>query len=42
MVEAVRIARGRVERLERTIKEFASAWSLEPLVRALQIAGIDR
>jgi hypothetical protein len=36
MVEAVRVARERVERLERTIEEFVSAWSLEPLVRALQ------
>jgi transposase len=42
MVEAVRIARERVERLERTIEEFVSAWSLEPLVRALQtLRGID-
>ncbi|SPP98229.1 protein of unknown function [Bradyrhizobium vignae] len=42
MVEAVRVARGRVDRLERTIEEFVSAWSLEPLVRALQtLRGID-
>jgi transposase len=42
MVEAVRVARERVERLERTIEEFVSAWSLEPLVRALQtLRGID-
>ncbi|XRZ45475.1 IS110 family transposase [Bradyrhizobium ganzhouense] len=42
MVEAVRIARERVDRLERTIEEFVSAWSLEPLVRALQtLRGVD-
>lgn len=42
MVEAVRVARDRVDRLEHTIEEFASAWSLEPLVRALQtLRGID-
>ncbi|MGY4183178.1 transposase [Bradyrhizobium sp. USDA 4518] len=42
MVEAVRIARERVERLERTIVRSSRAWSLEPLVRALQtLRGID-
>ncbi|SPP98146.1 transposase (fragment) [Bradyrhizobium vignae] len=42
VVEAVRIARERVDRLERTIEEFVSTWSLEPLVRALQtLRGID-
>lgn len=40
--EAVRITRERVERLERTMEEFVSAWSLEPLVRALQtLRGIN-
>lgn len=30
------------DRLERTIEEFVSAWSLEPLVRALQtLRGVD-
>lgn len=42
MVEAVRVARDRVDRLERTIEEFVSTWSLEPLVRALQtLRGVD-
>lgn len=42
MVEAVRVAWERVERRERMIEEFVSAWSLEPLVRALQtLRGID-
>lgn len=42
MVEAVRVAKERVDRLERTIEEFVSAWSLEPLVRALQtLRGVN-
>lgn len=42
MVEAVRVAKERVDRLERPIEEFVSAWSLEPLVRALQtLRGVD-
>lgn len=42
MVEAVRIASDPVDRLERTIEEFVSAWSLEPLVRPLQtLRGVD-
>jgi hypothetical protein len=36
MVEAVRLAKERVERLEQTIAEFLPRWSLAPLVRALQ------
>lgn len=42
MVEAVRISKERVERLERTIEEFIPAWSLAPIVRALQtMRGVD-
>lgn len=42
MVEAVRLAKERVERLEQTIAEFLPSWSLAPLVRALQaLRGID-
>ena len=42
MVEAVRIAKERVERLERVIEEFVPAWSLAPVVRALQaLRGVD-
>lgn len=42
MVEAVRISKERVERLERTIEEFVPAWSLAPIVRALQtLRGVD-
>jgi len=41
-VEAVRLAKERVERLERTIEEFVPAWSLAPVVRALQAPrGVD-
>lgn len=36
VVEAVRVSKKRVERLEQTIEEFVPAWSLAPLVRALQ------
>ena len=32
MVEAVRLARERVERLERTIEEFLPAWSLARII----------
>jgi transposase len=35
-VEAVRLAKERVERLERTIEEFLPTWSLAPVVNALQ------
>jgi len=42
MVEAVRVSKERVERLEGTIEEFVPNWSLAPLVRALQtLRGID-
>jgi transposase len=42
IVEAVRLAKERVERLERTITEFLPHWSLAPLVRALQaLRGVD-
>lgn len=34
-IEAVRIARERVGRLDRTIEEFLPSWSLAPLVLAL-------
>jgi transposase len=42
MVEAVRISKERVERLERVIEEFIPTWSLAPIVRALQtLRGVD-
>lgn len=42
MVEGVRIANERVERLERVIEEFVPAWSLAPIVQALQtLRGVD-
>jgi transposase len=42
MVEAVRISKERVERLEAAIKEFIPEWSLVPVVQALQtLRGID-
>ncbi|SDK65651.1 Transposase [Mesorhizobium muleiense] len=42
MVEAVRISKERAERLERVIEEFVPAWSLAPIVRALQtLRGVD-
>jgi len=42
MVEAVRISKERVERLERAIEEFVPAWSLAPVVRALQtLRGVE-
>lgn len=42
MVEAVRVSKERAERLELTIEEFVSNWSLAPLVRALQtLRGVD-
>lgn len=42
MVEAVRIVKERVERLECVIEEFISTWSLAPMVRALQaLRGVD-
>jgi transposase len=42
MVEAVRLAKERVERLERTIEEFLPAWSLAPMVQALRaLRGVD-
>lgn len=42
MVEAVRVSKERVERLERVIEEFVPAWSLAPVVRALQtLRGVD-
>ncbi len=42
MVEAVRISKERVERLEAAIEEFVPTWSLAPIVRALQaLRGVD-
>jgi transposase len=42
MVEAVRLAKERVERLERTIEEFLRAWLLAPIVGALRaLRGVD-
>lgn len=42
MVEAVRISKERVERLEAAIEEFMPSWSLAPIVRALQaLRGVD-
>jgi transposase len=42
MVEAVRISKERVERLEKVIEEFVPDWSLGPVVRALQtLRGVD-
>lgn len=42
MVEAVRVAKERVKRLETSIEEFLPSWSLEPLVAALQaLRGVD-
>jgi Transposase IS116/IS110/IS902 family len=41
-VEAVRLGKERVERLERTIEEFLPAWSLAPVVEALRaLRGVD-
>jgi transposase len=42
MVDAVRLAEQRVERLEKTIAEFLPHWSVAPLVRAPQaLRGVD-
>jgi transposase len=42
MVEAVRTSKERVERLEHVIEEFVPAWSLAPVVRALQtLRGVE-
>jgi transposase len=42
MVEAVRVSKERVERLEKVIEEFLPDWSLAPIVRALQtLRGVD-
>lgn len=42
MVEAVRISRERVQRLEAAIEEFVPNWSLASIVRALQaLRGVD-
>ncbi|ARP67298.1 IS110 family transposase [Mesorhizobium sp. WSM1497] len=42
MVEAVRVSKERVERLDRVIEEFIPNWSLAPIVRALQtLRGVD-
>jgi transposase len=42
MVEGVRIANERVARLEGVIEEFVPAWSLAPIVQALQaLRGVD-
>jgi transposase len=41
-IEAVRVAEERLVRLERAIEEFLPAWSLAPLVEALQaLRGVD-
>ena len=43
MVEAMRISRERVERLEKMIEEFVPTWSLAPVIRTLQtLRGADR
>nr|WP_246501526.1 IS110 family transposase [Mesorhizobium caraganae] len=42
MVEAVRVSKERVERLEGVIEEFVPTWPLAPIVRALQtLRGVD-
>jgi transposase len=42
MVDAVRLAKERVERLELAIEEFLPRWSLAPVVQALQsLRGVD-
>ncbi|TBY81566.1 IS110 family transposase [Rhizobium leguminosarum bv. viciae] len=42
MVEAVRVSKERVERLEKVIEEFVPNWSLAPVVRSLQtLRGVD-
>src|ERR1700712_4656187 len=42
MVEAVRIAKERVARIETAIAEFVPSWSLGPVVQALQtLRGVD-
>lgn len=42
LVEAVRIAKERVARIEAAIEEFLPSWSLAPVVRALQaLRGVD-
>jgi transposase len=42
MVEAVRLAKERVGRLECTIEEFLPTWSLRPIVEALRaLRGVD-
>lgn len=42
MVDAVRLSKQRVERLERVIEEFIPRWSLAPVVQALQaLRGVD-
>jgi transposase len=42
MVEAVRIAKERVTRIETVIAEFVPSWSLGPIVQALQtLRGVD-
>lgn len=42
MVDAVRVSKERVERLEKVIGEFIPSWSLGPVVRALQpLRGVE-
>ncbi|MBB4860754.1 transposase [Novosphingobium chloroacetimidivorans] len=42
LVEAVRIAKERISRIEAAIEEFVPSWSLGPVVRALQaLRGVD-
>lgn len=42
MVDAVRVSKEHVERLEKVIEEFIPNWSLGPVVRALQtLRGVD-
>jgi transposase len=42
MVEAVRVSKERVRRLEAAIEEFLPRWSLAPVVQALQaLRGVD-
>jgi transposase len=42
MVDAIRLSKERVERLEQAIEEFVPQWSLAPVVQALQsLRGVD-
>src|SRR3546814_20993241 len=42
LVDAVRISKERIERIEAAIEQFLPSWSLAPVVRALQaLRGVD-